>query len=138
MKLSRAAGYALHARTHIARQPAERAERAERFVSSHAAAGAAGAPAAFLRHVLLRLASAGLVRSVKGRRGGYSLARPPGDITLLEVVEAVGGLLRGSVPAVSAAAADGLDGRLGTVCQGAAQVVREWLGLVRLSDVMNR
>lgn len=38
------------------------------------------------------LAKAGLVRSVPGRSGGYRLARPPSEVTALDVVRAVDGL----------------------------------------------
>lgn len=32
--------------------------------------------------------------SVVGKKGGYSLSRPPGDLSLLEVIEAADGSLR--------------------------------------------
>lgn len=42
----------------------------------------------YLEQVLIPLRIAGLVRSVRGARGGYLLARDPSRITLLEIVEA--------------------------------------------------
>jgi len=43
-------------------------------------------------HLLLpTLRSCGLVRSVRGREGGYELSRPPEKITLLEIISAVEG-----------------------------------------------
>jgi Rrf2 family protein len=50
-----------------------------------------GVPAAYLAKHLQALAGAGVLRTVKGARGGYRLARPPADITVLEVVEAIDG-----------------------------------------------
>ena len=45
-------------------------------------------------HVLVAgLRSAGLVRTSRGPSGGYELARPPGEITALDVVEALEGPL---------------------------------------------
>ena len=44
-----------------------------------------------LAKVMHRLAQAGLVTSERGPGGGYRLARPPGDVSLLEVFEAVEG-----------------------------------------------
>jgi FeS assembly SUF system regulator len=41
--------------------------------------------------LLKLLAAAGLLRSTQGRQGGYGLARPPQEISLAEVVEAVEG-----------------------------------------------
>lgn len=49
------------------------------------------APRAFLSKVFTRLSRAGIVTSLRGRFGGYTLARDPDRITLREVVEAVDG-----------------------------------------------
>jgi Rrf2 family transcriptional regulator, iron-sulfur cluster assembly transcription factor len=51
-------------------------------------------PPNYLPTLLAELVRAGLVVSVAGRSGGYALARPPEDITLLEVVEVAEGELR--------------------------------------------
>ncbi|UCG33382.1 MAG: Rrf2 family transcriptional regulator [Phycisphaerales bacterium] len=40
--------------------------------------------------ILQALARAGVVRSVRGRRGGYALAKPPEEITIGELVDALG------------------------------------------------
>ena len=48
-------------------------------------------PKQYLTKILGLLARAGLVTSVRGKHGGYVLARPPGQITILDVVEAVEG-----------------------------------------------
>jgi Rrf2 family cysteine metabolism transcriptional repressor len=43
----------------------------------------------FLVQILLQLKTAGLVASVRGASGGYQLARPPEQITLADVLNAV-------------------------------------------------
>jgi Rrf2 family protein len=48
-------------------------------------------PLAYLEHLVAKLRDAGLVGSVRGAHGGYRLARPAGEITMLEVVEALEG-----------------------------------------------
>jgi Rrf2 family cysteine metabolism transcriptional repressor len=50
-----------------------------------------GLPLAYLEHLVARLRKAGLVDSRRGSRGGYLLARAPGEITMAEVVEALEG-----------------------------------------------
>lgn len=47
----------------------------------------------FTLKILHRLVQGGIVRSFKGNKGGYVLARPAGEITLLEVVEQIYGPL---------------------------------------------
>jgi len=50
-------------------------------------------PARYLEQIFQRLRRAGLVASKRGPGGGYTLARPPAEITLRGVVEAVEGSL---------------------------------------------
>jgi Rrf2 family protein len=48
-------------------------------------------PLAYLEHLAARLRRAELVESRRGARGGYNLARPAGEITMAEIVEALEG-----------------------------------------------
>jgi Rrf2 family cysteine metabolism transcriptional repressor len=50
-------------------------------------------PQRFLEQILLQLKRAGLLRSRKGPEGGYSLAKPPGEINVAEVIRAMDGPL---------------------------------------------
>ena len=52
-------------------------------------AAAAGVPAPFLQKVLGRLVDRGLLRSRRGRKGGFVLGRPAAEITLADVVLAL-------------------------------------------------
>lgn len=45
----------------------------------------------YLEQVIIPLRTAGLVKSVRGSKGGYSLARPPSAVCLNEVVEILEG-----------------------------------------------
>ena len=51
------------------------------------------APSAFLAKIVHNLARAGLVRTLRGRKGGVALARSASRITVLQVIEAVDGPL---------------------------------------------
>ncbi len=55
-------------------------------------------PEKYLVHILLQLKRAGLVLSVRGKQGGYRLARAPHEISLREVVEAVDGPILDPLP----------------------------------------
>jgi Rrf2 family protein len=50
-----------------------------------------GVPGPYLAKSLQALMRAGIVASMTGRRGGYHLAKPASDITLLDVFQAVEG-----------------------------------------------
>jgi Rrf2 family protein len=50
-----------------------------------------GLPARYLEQLLLVLKRVGLLESRRGAHGGYYLAKPPGEITLGQVIRAVDG-----------------------------------------------
>ncbi|HZV07372.1 MAG TPA: Rrf2 family transcriptional regulator [Gemmataceae bacterium] len=54
-----------------------------------AIAEAQSIPQNFLVQILLQLKTAQLVVSVRGASGGYQLARPPEDITLADIINAI-------------------------------------------------
>lgn len=50
-------------------------------------------PIKYLENILLSLKKAGILRSKRGNKGGYYLARPPEKITLGEVIRIIDGPL---------------------------------------------
>jgi len=48
-------------------------------------------PIKYLEQILIQLKSAGLVGSVRGKQGGYRLAKAPGEISLGEVMRTIKG-----------------------------------------------
>ena len=50
-----------------------------------------GIPSRFLVQILLQLKGAGYVSSTRGAAGGYQLIKPPGSVTLGEVMEVIEG-----------------------------------------------
>jgi DNA-binding IscR family transcriptional regulator len=79
----------------------------------------------YMLKVLKPLVSARILYSLRGAHSGYRLARSAQEITLLEIVEAVDGPLRGLAPALEAAASAPLDGRLTVICDQAAATLRQ-------------
>jgi Rrf2 family protein len=47
----------------------------------------------YLSQIVIPLKSAGLITAQRGARGGYALARPPAEVTVLDIVEAIEGPL---------------------------------------------
>src|SRR5262249_55577419 len=130
MKLTRASAYALQALAFLASRDA-----GDPVTSQHMAE-ADHSPERFLLKVLRPLVSAGLLRSLKGPHGGYRLARPADRITLLEILEAVGGPIRGEAPQLNNKAGAPLDARLQVVCDRVAEHARKTFEQVRLSELV--
>jgi Rrf2 family cysteine metabolism transcriptional repressor len=63
-------------------------------------------PAQFLEQLFATLRRAGLLKSQRGVKGGYSLARPASQITVLEVVEQLDGPVGAGAVGVFAEAAE--------------------------------
>jgi Rrf2 family protein len=135
MKLTRASSYALHAVVFMAGQSQKQQGKP---VASHHVAKARGIPERFLLKVLKPLVSARVLHSIKGPNGGYRLARSAGDISMLEVIEAVDGPIRGMAP-LSQSDNDGhLDRKLENICNQSAEQLRKHLQKVRISELTGR
>ena len=52
---------------------------------------AEGIPPGYVQQLMIRLVDAGLVRSHRGRAGGFTIARPPEEISVKEVLMATEG-----------------------------------------------
>lgn len=63
-------------------------------ISARALAERLHLPLPVLRNILKQLASRGVLKSTRGTKGGYRLAKPPSEISLAELVEAIEGPLR--------------------------------------------
>lgn len=131
MKLTRASSYALHAVAFMA------ASKSEKPVASHKVAEDRGIPERFLLKVLKPLVSIGVLRSIKGPNGGYQLARAPVDITMLEIIEAVDGKIRGQAP-FDAKSNPSLNSKLEEICNQGAEATRKSLEKIRLSDLVGK
>jgi Rrf2 family protein len=129
MKLTRATSYALHAVAYMA------AQKHDRPIASHKIAQERGIPERFLLKVLKPLVSARVLLSIKGPNGGYRLARSPADITMLEILEAVDGPIRGSSP-LSDENDGPLNHKLEQICKESADQVRKHLEKVKISALV--
>jgi Rrf2 family transcriptional regulator, cysteine metabolism repressor len=86
VKLSVKSDYATRAVLGLARHfPTGAALRVEDLASGQAV------PANYLVQILIELKGQGIAKSIRGKEGGYLLARPPSEITLRDVLRAVHG-----------------------------------------------
>lgn len=89
--LGRRGDYAIRAALMLARR------HGEGRVKSREIADAMDIPAPYVPHVLGALVRAGLVHSTAGPRGGYELALPPEEVSVLALVEAAEGNIRARI-----------------------------------------
>lgn len=87
MKLTTRSEYALLALVYLARH------EKEGTISVETIAKAQKIPRKFLEQIMLALKRAHFLSSIKGQRGGYRLAKPPGKITFAEVIRLFDGAL---------------------------------------------
>ena len=88
MQITRQADYAVRAILHLAQ-----VKNGDR-TSTSTIAKEQGIPPSFLAKIISQLSITGLLHTLRGARGGVTLARDPKEITLLEVVEAIDGPIR--------------------------------------------
>jgi Rrf2 family cysteine metabolism transcriptional repressor len=134
MRISSRAHYGLRMMTELAKShggpPLSLAEIARRE----------SMPLAYLEQLVAPLRRAGVVEGTRGLHGGYRLARPPGDVTVLEIVE----LMEGPVVPVECLAEGYRPGSCGREPECLSrplwgrlqQAVRAVLGGTTLADLM--
>ncbi len=128
LRISEAAALALHAMALLAVDP-------RRPLSTKNIAATFNVSAAHLSKVMQRLTKLGLLRATRGPGGGFLLARPPGQIKLLEVYEAVEGPLEPQGCVFSLADCDGKSCILGDVLHDANQRLHRYLATSSLRKV---
>jgi Rrf2 family protein len=130
LKMSEAAILAFHAMIYIA-------EREEGFVTNAEIASALHASEAHLSKVLQRLAKAGLVKSIRGPRGGFVLGRDSGAITLRDIYELFEGSLEHDVCLLEKPVC-GNNCVFGDLLTKVNDMVCKYLTDTRLKDVVNK
>lgn len=86
LKISEAASLALHTMTLLAGDPLKKS-------TTNQIATTLQVSEAHLSKVLQRLAKVGLVKSIRGPKGGFMIGKPPERISLLDVFQAIEGPL---------------------------------------------
>lgn len=94
---------------------------------------------AYLEQLFMRLRRAGLVKAVRGPKGGYRLARLPGEITIAEIMQAADEQMR-----MNRCSPENMDFCLGTKQCAAHDLwctlqsyITDFLAAVTLKDVLD-
>lgn len=128
MKLSVKSDYAARAVLGLARHfPSEEALRVEDL------AVAQNIPANYLVQILIELKAQGIARSVRGKEGGYLLARAPSEISLGMVLHAV----HGSIFDTPALESQDCPQELRTAWQRLRKVVEEEAASITFQDLLD-
>jgi Rrf2 family protein len=130
VRISAKADYAVRAAAELAAAPPGVLVKGEELARAQAI------PLEFLENILRSMRLAGIVIAQRGIEGGYALARPPSEITLAEVVDAVEDPLAG----VQRTPLEDLDypgvaARLGDVWIAMRESMRAVLESVTLTDL---
>lgn len=134
LKISDAANLGIHALAYMAEQ-----YEAQRPVATAEAAEAFHVSANHLSKVLQRLTRAGLVKSIRGPKGGFLLAKDPGEITLKNVYEAIDGAVAGDDACILGTKHCGVAHCVfGNLVDDVQNRVSEHFSSVTLADVVKR
>jgi Rrf2 family protein len=128
MLRTKASTYAILAVGEIAKRQAVRPDG----VQAGEIARCLNLPAAYAAKVLTQLARAGILRSDRGPRGGFRLLKPPEEIHLLEIVEAVDGTIGAQV---ELEAVEEAGGRIRSVDQVFDEIVDHVRGILRKETI---
>jgi len=132
MRLGRAAAYAVFATTHLA----ENATGAP--IQGRDIAEACGIPPGHLLKILQQLVRAQILSSERGPAGGFVLRKPPQDISLLEIVEAIEGPINGDLLLRNVAAGkEKARARLEQTCQEVAEYAKSRLAGTLIANCTN-
>ncbi len=85
MQLTREADYGIRSVLYLSRQPFKKVSFVNEISEEYKI------PRSFLAKILQKLVKAKIVRSYRGVKGGFSLARQAREITVLDVLEAIEG-----------------------------------------------
>ena len=132
VRMSEASALGLHAMVHLAERPPEGARP---FVTVPQIAASLSASVTHLQKVMRRLSCVGLVRAVRGPRGGFALAKDPGEITLLAIFEALEGELSLNGCLFSQPVCDRLHCIMGGVIERVNTEVRDYMARTTLAEL---
>lgn len=131
MRLSNTTTYALKAAIQLAEQPQGSP------VPCHRLAKAGEMPERFLLQILRTLVTHGILVSVRGVAGGYSLLKGASQTSVLEIIEAVEGPMSHEVVECNAFPSSARE-KLSGAFENLALSAREQLKSIKLSDLSSR
>ncbi|MCD6395466.1 MAG: Rrf2 family transcriptional regulator [Planctomycetes bacterium] len=129
MKMSTTAHYGLIAAAYIAEQADEGRVKASTISAKY------GIPLEYLIKILQQMVKANILRSKRGPTGGFILACPAKEITLLEIIEAAGGPIASQLELARVAKKAHFSVEMEKVCVRASEKAASILSKAKLSQM---
>ena len=130
MKISRSIGYGLLAVGYIVRH------QKEKIILSQDISKAYNIPLEYLLKIMQQMVRVNILRSKRGPRGGFSLAKSPNKISMLEVVEAVDGPMTGRLDLAELAPKEKFSSKIEQAYSKAIAQAKIAFGKIKLSDLV--
>ena len=130
MKISLSTGYAMASVGYIAQHYKEGKISATHISKEY------NIPIEYLFKILQPLVKANVLQSRKGPGGGFTLARPAKDITLLEIIEAIEGPMFFHMQLPEKAKIEPFIRKMEKVCLSTTEKVRDLYSKAKLSEML--
>lgn len=130
MNISRSAGYGMMAVGYIAQNDGDALVLASTVSKKY------NIPTEYLLKILQQLVRVNVLRSKRGPRGGFSLARPVNEISMLEIIEAISGPLSGHLELTDQAKGAPFSHKMEEVCRQASAKCVETLANTKLAQMI--
>ncbi len=130
MKISRSTGYALLAVGYIAKH------QEKGIILSQSISKEYNIPLEYLLKILQQLVRANVLRSKRGPRGGFSLARPTKKINMLNIIEAVEGPIINQLNLVEQAPKEKFSSKTEQAYEKALQQAKTVFEKTKLTDLL--
>ena len=131
MKISRSTGYALVAVGYIAQNYQQGAVLAARVSKEYSI------PLEYLLKILQQLVRANVLRSKRGPRGGFFLARDAESISMLEIIEAVDGPMFSHLQLAEQTNNAPFSLKMEKVCGNVTEQVKAIFAKAKLSEILS-
>ena len=130
MKLSRSVGYAMVAVGYIGQHYQAGAVLAQRVSKEY------GIPLEYLLKILQQLVRANVLRSKRGPRGGFFLAKAAEEITLLDIIEAIDGPMIDHLNLAEQTNNEPFSLKMEAVCKKSTKVIKDIFSTAKLGKIL--
>ena len=131
MKTSRSTEYALLAAAFVAKNYKNGSVLSQKISAKY------NIPLEYLLKILQQLVRANVLRSKRGPNGGFKLARPASEITMLQIIEAVDGPMVSQMRLTEQTNNEPFSIKMEAICAGATKKASDTYANTTLAEVLS-